>query len=75
MSAVEIVEVGPRDGFQAVVPFIVKAKATELVTSTLNAVSAKLDTAGLAALVKQVEVDKAKPETVAADWLKGAGLT
>jgi glycine betaine/choline ABC-type transport system substrate-binding protein len=60
---------------EAVVPFIVKAKATELVTSTLDAVSAKLDTAGLAALVKQIEVDKAKPETVAADWLKGAGLT
>ena len=60
---------------EAVLPFIVKAKATELVTSTLDAVSAKLDTASLAALVKQVEVDKTKPETVAADWLKGAGLT
>ncbi len=59
---------------EAVLPFIVKAKATPLVTSTLDAVSAKLDTAALAALVKQIEVDKAKPETVAADWLKGAGL-
>jgi osmoprotectant transport system substrate-binding protein len=59
---------------EAVLPFIVKAKATPLVTSTLDAVSAKLDTAGLAAMVKKIEVDKAKPETVAADWLKGAGL-
>jgi osmoprotectant transport system substrate-binding protein len=59
---------------EAVLPFIVKAKATEPVTSTLDSVSAKLDTAGLAGLVKQLEVDKAKPETVATDWLKGAGL-
>ena len=61
---------------EAVIPFIVKAKATPLVTSTLDAVSSETRHRGRwRHSSSKVEVDKAKPETVAADWLKGAGLT
>ena len=59
---------------QNVLPLINSAKATPTVTATLNAISAKLDTAGLGALVKQVALDKQDPETVAKAWLSQAGL-
>jgi osmoprotectant transport system substrate-binding protein len=59
---------------QNVVPLINKAKATDNVKAALNGVSAKLDTATLADLVKQVEVDKKEPATVADSWLSEAGL-
>ncbi|MFJ4674557.1 MULTISPECIES: ABC transporter substrate-binding protein [unclassified Kitasatospora] len=44
-------------------------------TAALNAVSAKLDTAGLTALMKRVAVDKEDPAAVAKDWLKSSGLS
>ena len=40
----------------------------------LNAVSAKLDTATLAALLKEVVVDKKDADTVAKDFLTKSGL-
>jgi osmoprotectant transport system substrate-binding protein len=66
----------PKNEFvaQNVVPLISKAKATPTVTSALNAVSAKLDTATLVGLVAKVTADKDDPATVAQDWLKSAGL-
>ncbi|WP_323189379.1 glycine betaine ABC transporter substrate-binding protein [Kitasatospora sp. NBC_00240] len=44
-------------------------------TAALNAVSAKLDTAGLTALMKRVAIDKEDPSAVAKDWLKSNGLS
>jgi osmoprotectant transport system substrate-binding protein len=58
-----------------VIPLISKEKATPEVTETLNAVSAKLDTEGLKELVRQVEVDKDSPASVAEAWLGENGLT
>ncbi|GAB3401175.1 ABC transporter substrate-binding protein [Flindersiella endophytica] len=59
---------------QNVVPLINKAKATDNVKTALNGVSAKLDTATLANLVKEVEVDKKEPAAVADSWLSESGL-
>ena len=41
---------------------------------TLDAVSAKLDTATLTDLVKQVDVDKKDAKVVAKEWLGKIGL-
>ncbi len=57
-----------------IVPLVNKAGASDTVTTTLNAVSAKLDTAGLLALMKRVAVDKDDAATVAKDWLTQNGL-
>jgi osmoprotectant transport system substrate-binding protein len=54
---------------QNVLPLINKAKATPAVTETLNAVSAKLTTPVLAAMMKEVLLDKKDPETVAKEFL------
>lgn len=54
---------------QNVVPLIAKAKVTDTISSALNAVSAKLDTPTLAALVKQVVIDKQDAATVAKAFL------
>ncbi len=59
---------------QNVLPLINGTKATDTVKTTLNAISAKLDTATLGALVKSVVLDKKDPDAVAQDWLKTAGL-
>jgi osmoprotectant transport system substrate-binding protein len=59
---------------QNVVPLINKAKASSTVTSTLNAISAKLTTAVLATLDKQIQVDKADPATVAKAFLTANSL-
>ncbi|GAA1081689.1 ABC transporter substrate-binding protein [Kitasatospora arboriphila] len=59
---------------QNVVPLVNKAGVDATATAALNAVSAKLDTAGLTALMKRVAVDKEDPSAVAADWLKTNGL-
>ncbi|MFJ2191760.1 ABC transporter substrate-binding protein [Kitasatospora sp. NPDC087861] len=61
-------------GAQNVTPLINKAGVNPTATAALNAVSAKLDTAGLTALMKRVAVDKEDPSTVAKDWLKANGL-
>jgi osmoprotectant transport system substrate-binding protein len=61
-------------GAQNVTPLVNKAVANQTVTSTLNAISAKLTTQDLLNMNKQVSVDKKDAEAVAADWLKQAGL-
>ncbi|GAA2483234.1 ABC transporter substrate-binding protein [Terrabacter carboxydivorans] len=60
-------------GSDNVVPLVRSDKA-DSVKSILNAVSAKLDTASLADMVKQVVVDKKDASAVAKTWLAGAGL-
>jgi len=59
---------------QNVTPLVNKAGLDTTATAALNAVSAKLDTAGLTALMKRVSVDKEDPSAVAKDWLKTNGL-
>ncbi|MFJ8621533.1 ABC transporter substrate-binding protein [Kitasatospora sp. NPDC093550] len=61
-------------GAQNVTPLVNKAGVDATATAALNAVSAKLDTAGLTALMKRVAVDKEDPSTVAKDWLKSNSL-
>ncbi|MFJ9444233.1 ABC transporter substrate-binding protein [Kitasatospora sp. NPDC101235] len=66
----------PKDvfGAQNITPLVNKAGVDATATAALNAVSAKLDTAGLVALMKRVSVDKEDPSTVAKDWLASNGL-
>jgi osmoprotectant transport system substrate-binding protein len=62
----------PRSNFAAqnVVPLVNKSKVDDTVTATLNAISAKLTTDGLAALNEEAAGDaKPSPETVAKNWL------
>ena len=59
---------------QNVVPLITKSKVNETITSALNAVSAKLDTPTLGALVKEVVVDKKDTVVVAKEFLTKNGL-
>jgi osmoprotectant transport system substrate-binding protein len=59
---------------QNVLPLINGQKASDNVKTTLNAISAKLDTATLGALVKSVVLDKKDPDQVAKEWLTTAGL-
>ncbi|MDH6113992.1 osmoprotectant transport system substrate-binding protein [Kitasatospora sp. MAP12-15] len=67
----------PKDlfGAQNVTPLVYKAGVNQTVTDTLNAVSAKLDTPGLLALMKKVSIDKDDPSAVAKDWVKASGLS
>ncbi|GAA2747750.1 MULTISPECIES: ABC transporter substrate-binding protein [Kitasatospora] len=66
----------PKNLFSAqnVTPLVNKAGVDATASAALNAVSAKLDTAGLTALMKRVAVDKEDPSAVAKDWLKTNGL-
>ncbi|MFF5212830.1 ABC transporter substrate-binding protein [Streptosporangium sp. NPDC000396] len=57
-----------------IAPLVNKAGVNDTVKTTLNAISAKLDTAGLATLMKRVAVDKDDAATVAKDWLTQNGL-
>jgi len=59
---------------QNVVPLVNKAKSNTTVASALNAVSAKLDTATLGQLVKEVVVDKKDASAVAKEFLSKSGL-
>ena len=59
---------------QNVVPLITKSKVTPAISSSLNAISAKLDTATLGELVKEVVVDKKDPAVVAKEFLTKNGL-
>ncbi|MEU6237335.1 ABC transporter substrate-binding protein [Kitasatospora sp. NPDC047058] len=61
-------------GAENVTPLVNKAGVDATATAALNAVSAKLDTAGLLTLMKKVAVDKEDPSAVAKDWLKSNGL-
>ena len=55
---------------QNIVPVITAKKVSPTVTSTLNALSAKLTTEVLTAELKKVQVDKQDPATVADAWVK-----
>ncbi|MEP7192250.1 MAG: ABC transporter substrate-binding protein [Actinomycetota bacterium] len=59
---------------QNVVPLITKSKVTPTITTALNAISAKLDTATLGQLVKEVVIDKKDPAVVAQEFLAKNGL-
>jgi osmoprotectant transport system substrate-binding protein len=59
---------------QNVVPLITKSKSNPTIQGALNAVSAKLDTATLAALLKEVVVDKKDADAVAKEFLTKSGL-
>jgi len=59
---------------QNVVPLITKAKVTDTISSALNGVSAKLDTASLGELVKEVVIDKKDPAVVAKEFLSKNSL-
>jgi len=59
---------------QNVVPLITKAKVNTVISDALNAVSAKLDTATLGELVKEVVVDKKDASVVAKEFLTKNGL-
>ena len=61
-------------GSDNVVPLIRKDKVNDTITAALNAVSAKIDTATLTDLVKQVDVDKKDASAVAKDFLSKNGL-
>lgn len=71
-----VVLTDPKSMFAAqnVVPIINKTKATAGVKTTLNAISAKLNTDGLSAIVGKVVTDKQNPADVAKAWLKDNGL-
>jgi osmoprotectant transport system substrate-binding protein len=66
----------PKNFFAAqnVVPLITKSKSNATIEGALNAVSAKLDTTTLAALLTQVVVDKKDADVVAKDFLTANGL-
>jgi osmoprotectant transport system substrate-binding protein len=67
----------PQNNFAAqnVVPLINKAKASQVVTTTLNDVSSRLTTENLTALNAEAASDaKPSPETVAKNWLSQNGL-
>ena len=71
-----VVLADPKSNFAAqnILPLLNKAKATAGVTSTLNAVSAKLTTSGVTALLVQVITNKQDPDAVAKSWLTSQGL-
>ncbi|MFZ1287973.1 MAG: ABC transporter substrate-binding protein [Candidatus Phosphoribacter sp.] len=61
-------------GSDNVVPLLRKDKVNTVVTTTLNAVSAKLTTAGLTDLLKAVDTDKKDAKVVAKEWLTANNL-
>jgi len=62
-------------GFENVLPLVYKSGLSQTGVDTLNAVSAKLDTAALLDLDTQVQSDKKDSLAVAQAWLKSVGLT
>jgi osmoprotectant transport system substrate-binding protein len=66
----------PRSVFAAqnVIPLAYKKGVTPKIAATINAVSAKLETASLLAMDKQIILDHASYSTVAANWLRRNGL-
>jgi osmoprotectant transport system substrate-binding protein len=59
---------------QNVTPLVYKKGVNSTIVTTLNAISAKLDTVGLLAMDKAVILDHANYSTVAQGWLKAVGL-
>jgi osmoprotectant transport system substrate-binding protein len=59
---------------QNVTPLAYRASMTPVASATLNAVSAKLDTAALAGMMAQIMNEKKDIDVVADAWLKSAGL-
>ncbi len=59
---------------QNVVPLITKSKSNPTIEGALNGVSAKLDTATLSALLKEVVSDKKDADAVAKEFLTKNGL-
>jgi osmoprotectant transport system substrate-binding protein len=59
---------------QNVVPLITKSKVNNTIDAVLNAISAKLDTATLGGLVKEVVIDKKDAIVVAQEFLTKNGL-
>ena len=66
----------PKSNFAAqnVIPLVYKPALTSTISSTLNAVDAKLTTAALLQLDINVSVDKQDYTTAAQDWLQSVGL-
>ncbi len=66
----------PKSNFAAqnILPIINKAKATPAVSAILNAISAKLTTANISALMVEVVTNKQDPDAVATKWLTDNGL-
>jgi osmoprotectant transport system substrate-binding protein len=60
---------------QNVIPLVYKPVLTPTITSTLNAVSAKLSTAALLQLDNEVITNKENYTTAAQNWLKSVGLS
>lgn len=60
-------------GSQNIVP-LVRADRADEVRDTLNAVSAKLTTEAIADMLKQTDIDKKDPKTVAQEFLSDNGL-
>ncbi len=56
------------------IPLVYMKGVSSATVSTLDAISAKLTTAGLLAMDKAIILDKANYNTVAAAWLKAEGL-
>ena len=60
---------------QNVIPLVYKSALTPTISSTLNAVSAKLTTSALLALDVKVITDKENYTTAAQEWLQSVGLS
>ena len=67
----------PKSNFAAqnVIPLVYKADATSTMTTTLNAISAKLTTAALLQMDNAVITDKQNYDTVATAFLKSIGIS
>ncbi|WP_078901566.1 ABC transporter substrate-binding protein [Actinacidiphila yeochonensis] len=61
-------------GFANVVPLINKSGVSQQAVSTLNALSAKIDTPTLLKLDSEIQLDKKDPSDVAQSWLQSQGL-
>jgi osmoprotectant transport system substrate-binding protein len=66
----------PKSNFAAqnVIPLVYKPALTSTISSTLNAVDAKLTTSALLQLNVKVSIDKQDYTTAAQDWLQSVGL-
>jgi ABC-type phosphate/phosphonate transport system permease subunit len=66
----------PKSNFAAqnVIPLVYRKGVNATIVNTLNAISARLTTAGLLEMDKAIVVDHANYSTVATAWLKAEGL-